>query len=524
MNKHVIDAGRYITESFLWEAQRLHYKRAGPFIWGITNSCTTALYYAKAILAFLRDRQEKLSFEHPVYVLDLGAGAGRFAYLLTRHLRQLLAETPFANLQICVVLVDHASEYARWWQENPLLNPLMQQGWIDFAEADLADTQSIYLSHQKISLTPDVLVNPLIAIGNYLFDQIPCEAFLKRGEGAVRGKWQLTSHNSGITQESLLNDFSHFHEVECRTLFDGENLTEEDPLPFDSELCHFLHRCLSDFEEGTPFYFPWTSLEVIRLLKKLSEGRLLFLCGDMGERDLAGIKRQEGDLALVIMASLNLFALPVNFPIITKYVETQNGWYRFSRASQRRFAILALGFEKIASSHLDDFLNGETGSGYPLKAYHFINALKKKGVWLSIEMFLSALEMSHYDPGVLARSTEDVSMQIMAGYEADYPALAQALIQVGKNLFWAEKGDGNIALKLAQLYYILGLFDRAVNCLLRTLQLCGPSEALYYYLGLSYEGMGEKKSARQAYLTLLKINPEHLQARCRLEKIYIEMT
>jgi hypothetical protein len=88
--KAIVEGARRLSESSLWRLQRRYYETAGPEAWSsatvphyITSNPYIASAFADVILAFQRDVGE------PITVVELGAGSGRFSYLLTDFRQQL---------------------------------------------------------------------------------------------------------------------------------------------------------------------------------------------------------------------------------------------------------------------------------------------------------------------------------------------------------------------------------------------------------------------------------------------------
>src|SRR5467141_4784562 len=76
-----------LARSMVWQIQRTFYADQGVAAWsrsGVPQSITTspiiARAYARIVLGFLRDMRAALDPDQPAYIVELGAGSGRFAY------------------------------------------------------------------------------------------------------------------------------------------------------------------------------------------------------------------------------------------------------------------------------------------------------------------------------------------------------------------------------------------------------------------------------------------------------------
>ena len=87
-----------LSQSVLWSLQRAYFERAGIAAWSagavpmwVTSNPFIAAAYARVVRAFLHDWEagpggSALDPGQPVYVVELGAGSGRFAYHFLRRL------------------------------------------------------------------------------------------------------------------------------------------------------------------------------------------------------------------------------------------------------------------------------------------------------------------------------------------------------------------------------------------------------------------------------------------------------
>src|SRR5215831_2375363 len=76
-----------LSTSMVWRLQRTFYSDQGVAAWSqsnvpqsVTTSPNIARAYARVALGFLRDLAPALDLSQPVYIVELGAGSGRFAY------------------------------------------------------------------------------------------------------------------------------------------------------------------------------------------------------------------------------------------------------------------------------------------------------------------------------------------------------------------------------------------------------------------------------------------------------------
>jgi hypothetical protein len=83
--KRILQRGKRLSESLLWWLQRNFFKQRGPQAWAkgvvpyyITSNAWIADSYAKVVLGWLRDCAGTLDPDHPVTLLELGCGSGRF--------------------------------------------------------------------------------------------------------------------------------------------------------------------------------------------------------------------------------------------------------------------------------------------------------------------------------------------------------------------------------------------------------------------------------------------------------------
>src|SRR5215472_5876808 len=94
-----------LSQSLIWRRQEEFYTQRGLKAWSedsvpayITNNPFIAEIYSKIVFGFIRDciasrhtQVQPLSPHHPLRIFELGAGSGKFSYLLLQRLTALMS-------------------------------------------------------------------------------------------------------------------------------------------------------------------------------------------------------------------------------------------------------------------------------------------------------------------------------------------------------------------------------------------------------------------------------------------------
>lgn len=184
----IIDADQRLSDSIIWDIQRAYYMHKGLTAWQgeyvphyISSNAFIARAYGRVVLGYLRDcaaASGALNPDQPIYIIELGAGPGRFSYHFLTRFFPLLKRSPLADLNIKYVITDFVPETVAFWQEHERFRPWVEAGMLDFALFDAVDLRPITLSHSRQTLHPEDAANPLILIANYFFDSLPQDCFV----------------------------------------------------------------------------------------------------------------------------------------------------------------------------------------------------------------------------------------------------------------------------------------------------------------------------------------------------------
>ena len=180
-----VDRPAPLSESRAFTLQRAFYAGARSDAYAeiphqVVDNPFVAAGYARVVVGFLRDcaRGGLLDPAEPLYVVELGAGAGRFAHGLVRELSAWTDRLPLALPPIVYVMTDLGEPALDEWAADPALDDAR----IDFARFDAEADAGLALRRRGVTL--DRLANPLVVIANYLFDSVPVDAFAV-GDGTI---------------------------------------------------------------------------------------------------------------------------------------------------------------------------------------------------------------------------------------------------------------------------------------------------------------------------------------------------
>jgi hypothetical protein len=502
----VIEDGRLLSESLIWKLQRAFYAAQGPEAWKprgvpfyVTSNPHIARCYARVFLGALRDLAAVFDPAHPVYVVELAAGSGMFAYRHVKALLQMQAALPaLKDLRLRYVMTDFAQSNLDAWRRNQRLAELAEQGVLDFALFDIERDREIHLVHSGETLAARSCVNPLLAVANYAFDSTVQDAFFVK-EGALS---DAAASVLSTRAEEDLGDPAIL--ARARLRFEARALKVgryDDPA---------LNRVLERYSRrlnDTCFLLPIGALHAIQTLRAWSDGRLLMLCADKAFA-------QEEELLSHAEAGLTFHggsvSMTVNFHALGAYFEELGGtvWHSLPRIQRLNVCALASGLPDLPEARLafEESVNAFGPAAY-LK---LLQDIRKDWQQPSLEALAALLRLCAWDHQILVTWSEALRKQLSAAPEALKLELLAALRHVWDNFFPMQE---DLAFELAGFCLIMKEPRDALFYCGESLRFFGERALTHFRAGLAHGLLAQLPEAVASMDKALALNPALASAR-----------
>ena len=537
----VLETNQRLSRSHLWRLQRQFFEQQGLEAWNTgkvphyaTSNPFMANAYGQFIIAFLRDwlstrpiqtrateaqdfppqpspaqtNPPPLDFSQPVYILELGAGSGRFGY---HFLKQFFADTPHPILQdiaVKYIMTDFAPKNLDFWQAHPFLQPFVEQNRLDFACFDITRPEPLHLVQSGDILTADSLKNPLIVLANYFFDSIPQDLFEIR-DGQLY-ETLLTLSAPQQASESLPNE-----------LLERLHITYTDrptsPDYYDNSAFNQLLQTYEQQLNATSLMLPIVGLQGLDYLRRLAGDRLLFLTADKGYSQETDLKQRPKPK---LVFHQGCFSLSVNFHAIGQYVQNQGGQALVPHHLPRSLQVCA-------------FLFGQS-QGYleTQNAYHYaIQNTGPDGFFnikkivetcysdLPLQQILVYLRFSGWDHNIFLGCWPALMAQLQSAPNLLQQEIYHAIQNVWEMYYWIGENK-DLPFHLAQLLMQMERFGEAIAFLHYSLQLYRERPEPLLHLAICHLNLGEQAEGLALLDLALALKPE-LKAAQILQQIAI---
>jgi len=507
---YVVEAGQRLSQSMLWRLQRDLYDVQGIQAWSrgnVPQSITTSPYiagvYAQLALGYLRDVAGTIDQSQPVYIVEPGAGSGRFGFRFVKRLARLLERSALRDIRFMYVMTDVSPALIDFWRQHPSLRTLIEAGQLDFAMFDAIHLNDITLVNHNTTLRTGEIANPLIVIGNYFFDSIPHDCFAVQDHQLYENLVRVVSHEPTLSLNS------------GQTLTDVNVSFEARPAPSEYYAEPALNRVLDGYRErldGAMFLFPVAGMACIRHFQELSANRALFLLGDIGSA-------REGDMQDYASGGIGTdsnFWLSVNFHAVGEYVVQLGGaaFHPPQRHAHLNISAFVLGGAAAefgetglaydeAVGHLgpDDFFALSSFIARHLESMkrgELLAFLRASG-WDS-DFFLQCLPFlldSLQEVGWTSR--DDVRRAVSEGWEVYYP--------IGDTSDAADLPSG-----FGVLLYTIGDYAEAMRYFQHSLELVGMDPRTTFNIALCLNRLGRQDEAMEWIKRTLELDPNSEQA------------
>ena len=504
-----------LSTSILWKLQRNYFERQGIEAWStgtvphhITSSPFIADAYARVVFGFLRDCQSlagrdsdgsfgSLDLSQPVYIVELGSGPGRFAYLFLKKFLSVYRTSVLKDIPIKYVMTDFTERTLDYWRTHPWLQPFIEAGMLDFALFDVEGDEELRLVHSGDILSLDTVRNPLVVISNYLFDSIPQDAFYT-AEGQL---FETLITINTDQKETDLNDPDILSRMELsyhNKLIDGNYYDDPE-----------WDRILHDYRQrlpGTAFLFPAAALKCVQYFHRLSAGRMLLLSGDRGYSRDEALLQGQGVPTIAVHGSISMM---VDYQIIGEYIRRHGGQAMYPAHRTESLNISAFLFGNPAG----DFI--ETRQSYtdavekfgPDDFFTLKSGIEQVYDALTLEQILAFLRLSCWDYKRFLECLPVLKKQLADISETQKQDLYEAIRQVWDfHLPIGEEHD--LAFQMGTLLLEMEFHVEALEFFQQSLNLYGMESGTAYNMGVCYYSLRQMEKALECANQALELDPE----------------
>lgn len=264
-----------------------------------------------------------LDVNEPLYIIELGAGSGKFSYFMLKALEDIAETLPFPIRKIVFVMTDFTEKNFEYWQNHAALKEYFEDGRLDAGIFDAVQDHTIKLWKAGKELGPGSCANPVVIMANYLFDTLYHDIFqIENGvlkEGLVSTGSKHSAEPDPLDPEIIQRLDNHYKYVPCGT--DYYNAEEGDEAHLQNILAWYLDNFREE-SQGASVLIPIGALRALRRLVKFSNSRVLVISGDKGNNNpeqFVGIM----DPHIAVHGS---FSLMVNYHAIGAWFTSHGGF------------------------------------------------------------------------------------------------------------------------------------------------------------------------------------------------------
>ena len=476
-----IDSIKPFSESLIWQLNRDYYQQTGIEAWrggtvphNLTSNSMVGNTYAQLIFAFLKDLADKGQSDEKVYILELGAGHGRFAFHVLKHLERLVSQTGLNLPKYCYVISDIVEENLNFFLDHHQFKSFFEKGLLDVAYFDAVKSTTLELRYSKSTISSQDLNQPLLAIGNYFFDSLPMDLFYFKDKKIFTCSIALESPENpeGMDTATLIKNLeTSFYN------FPLEEPCYEDPI---------LNEILEDYRElvaDTYLFFPTKGFQCIQNIQRLSKKGLMLLSMDKGFHEIHEIDNSAAP-DMIRHGSLSFW---VNYHALGAYCNKSHGKTLFSSYSSFHLELgcflflkepdtyyeTRVTYERVVNDFGPDDFNGMKEFAY--KNFSRMNLLE----------IITLLRLSAYDSTMFKNvfpRIKHLSKQITVNERV---RLAQTMHRVW-DMYFTLNEDYDFAFEIGGVLYALGYYESALIYFEFSIRQFGEKPDIFYNKALCY--------------------------------------
>ncbi len=496
-------------ESPLWTMQREYFEEKGIDAWRerevphyVTSHVLMVEAYVDIVFNYWCDGLSggTIDPKQPLYLLELGAGCGRFAYLFLEKMCATLARYGGCDLSFCYLISDVSENTREFLTNHPYLQPYLNSGKAAIIPFDAEVDSAIHLPDRDIPLRK--LQNPLVVVANYVFDGLIQDMFSIHYGSVGEGWVNLVPVSPGEDAKDLTDQ-----PIKNRGSFGNWTLDYEwrNSVQIETHEWEGLLALYQKRLDSIPVLMPAGALHCLDRLEVLSNGEMLLLSADKGYFQESELRKQ----APPQLSCHGSFSLPVNFHAITAHLESKGAWvfnqkYReeglvyhaalFSESRETYGATMGTIVQRYEGFSPDDF--------FTIKQH-----LNTAADQLTSIQMMAYLRLSGYDARVLALFLPQLLTLQINFSPRELNDWRKALEQTWQHYFPLGEGD-DFCFQVGLLAYDLEHWGLAKAIFQMCLYFYGEQAPIWHNYGLCEFESGNWEEAHSAFERALVCQPD----------------
>lgn len=496
------------SRSKLWPLLSELYAKEALEAWqgvGVPFYLTSTPFYAKrmAKIAFsylLENYQAGDASHEPWNIIEIGAGAGRFAYLFLQFFDELftayfrdVSKPPSWRY----LMLDICEPVTQFWQSHPCLRPYFEKGVLDLSCFNLdSDDQVLLHSGTSISANHPLSCSTVVLAG-YLLDTLKAEAYVLSHGRVLPMSFEVTVPLQAIKEGTVATLAAMQYSFEPI-----DELSPHALQAYEHANC-ILQEYASLLEEGTQFTISTGGLACISLLKTWCPEGFALITSDQGFSDIFTL-REHPKIELGRHGSVSC---PVNYHALAKLLELQGNKAITGRYSSHKFVTLIALIGKAQKAKATAQLAQDTLNEFDNENYwRLFDQLKE--LKSSLSACYAIIKLGEWDPVNFFHLYEFILNHVedFSGYER------YKWLQLIENVFYRfypiASGDISLLSNLAVMLSKLGAWELAVKVWSLCEQLDSQRADVHFNLGIGYCKLGDTNFAMQHLIIAQKLNPQ----------------
>ncbi len=501
-----IEASQLFSESSIWKLNRDYYQKEGIDAWRneevphqMTCNSMVGKTYAELIFGLLRDIAHKNNTTEIVYILELGAGTGRLAYHILKHLEKITSKLNIILPPYCYIVSDIVEDSLSFYETHPQFKDFLEKGLMDVCHFDAIGSEELNLRYHKRKINSQSLQQPLVVISNYFFDSIPTDLFHIQNQTISTCSVSLHSKENpkDMQEKDLIENL--------QLKFEKKQLEK----PFYQEAIY--NDLLEEYQEiiiNSHLFFPKKSFQCLTNLQALSQQGIMVISMDKGFHEIQDLQKK-GEPELIAHGS---FSIWVNYHAFIQFCQKLGGTSFFPEYSTFHLQVGCLMFfadsetykETKASyqNHINIFGPDDFNS---IKKFTYKNISK-----IHLKELLAFIRLSQYDSTLFKNILPRLKQLIKYITVNERKRLEETMQEVW-DMYFSINESFDLAYELGGICYDLGFYQKALQYFDHSVNLFGQKPDVYYNQALCYYQLKEDDIFITMKTKGKQLFPEYLQ-------------